>query len=284
MFIWVGNAFSYTINDTTDVVPYTAYNGARYGSGTSDVIGSPPIFDVWGINLSYLSGNLTLDLFTNFNDDGYYKIPGWDIYAFVGDVAIDVNPGDEDGYEYGVVMRDHQTWTVGASPGNTHTIGLYQVNSWHASSHFFNSTYNPYAIFGGGYMVGEDEHIPHVAIANGSRVADVAASTIAVDYAAGGLPPGPAGSVISPTSLGGDGYTAPKYKWSFTINNISTNLGLEFGDDIGLLWGGATCSNDAITGRAAVIPEPATLVLTGFGLIGLVVMWRSKSRRRFLRK
>ena len=287
MFIWVGNAFSYTINDTTDVVSYYAGSGSRYlwdGSYEHDVIGDPPIFDVWGINLIYSSGNLTLDLFTNFDSDGYYKIPGWDIYSFIADVAIDVNPGDNDGYEYGVVMRDHQTWTVGADPGNDYTIGLYEVDSWHASSHFYNSTYNPYAIFGGGYMVGEDEHIPHVAIAGGSLVAGVTASTIDVDYDFGDLPDGPDGEVISPVSLGGDGYSAPKFKWSFTINDISTTLGIGVGDDIDLLWGGASCSNDAIAGRATVIPEPATLVLTGFGLIGLVVMWRSKSRRRFRRK
>jgi len=277
---------------------YAAYNGNPYlwdGSYEHDVIGDPPIFDVWGADLSYSSGNLTIDLFTNFNDDGYYKIPGWDIYSFVADLAINVNPAaaataDDVGpaavasYGYGIVMRDHETWTVGASPGNDFTVGLYEVDSWHTSSYFYNSTHNSNAVFGGMYEEGGQEYAPPVAIATGTRVADVVASTIAVDYAAGGLPVGPDGEVISPTSLGGDGYSAPRYKWSFTINDISTTLGLEVGDDIDLIWGGATCSNDLLLGNAAVIPEPTTLVLTGFGLIGLVVMWRSKSRRRFRRK
>jgi hypothetical protein len=303
MLIWVGNAFSYTINDTTNVTSYYAQTEAAYawgGTTTHDVIGSPPIFNVWGIDVTNSSGNLTFDLYTNFNHDGYYALhfggtPGWDIHAFVADLAIDVNPAAEDGYEYGVVMRDHGTWTVGADPGNDYEIGLYQVDGWNTSSHFFHSTVgdgNELAIYGGGYTVGGTEQAPPVAISSaiGDKVANVVASTTAIDYdGPPSLPPGLPGSVITPVDFG-DGYSAPKYRWSFTINNFNTTLGLAPDEEFGIFWGGATCGNDIISGTTnenfvpPPIPEPATLFLTGFGLIGLAVIGRSKSRRRFRRK
>jgi len=282
MFIWVGNASSYTINDTTDVRSYAASSGTPFtwqGSQYHDVIGQPPFFEVFGINISGAFDALTFDLYTNFNDDGYYVIdfddPAMDIHSYIADVAIEVN-----GDKYAVVMRDHETWTDGAEPADAedYTIGLYSVtdSNWHASTYFFNDSYNPYSVFGGGYIVGATEYMPYVAIAEGSWVDNVVANTIAVD----------SGNVIEASSWlddpddpylnGGDG---PKYRWSFTIENVSSTLGLGAGDEIDIFWGGATCSNDAISGTT-VIPEPTSLLLTGFGLIGLALIGRRKLRKK----
>jgi hypothetical protein len=267
-------------------VSYYAMTGNQYawhGSTTHDVIGDPPIFNVWGIDVTDSSGDLTFDLYTNFNHDGYYEIPGWHIHAFVADFAIDVNPAAGDGYEYAVVMRDHGSWTVGADPGNAYTIGLYEVDSWHSSSHFFNSSvdYNKYAIFGGGYMAGGLEQTPSVAISsaidhdnnNIYKVADVVVDTPLTDVGSG--------YVITPVDFG-DGVSGPKYRWSFTINDFNTTLGLGADDEFGVFWGGATCANDTIIGTAssASTPEPTTLLLTGFGLMGLAVIGISKHKRR----
>lgn len=53
---------------------------------------------------------------------------------------------------------------------------------------------------------------------------------------------------------------------SFTIDTSLLNLGR---DDLGLRWT-MTCANDIIEGSVSPVPEPATILLFGFGMASLV--------------
>lgn len=63
---------------------------------------------------------------------------------------------------------------------------------------------------------------------------------------------------------------------SFIMDISNTAL---MGNSIGIHWG-MTCANDVIEGNMAPVPEPATMVLLGTGLIGLSAI----SRRRTFKK
>ncbi len=59
---------------------------------------------------------------------------------------------------------------------------------------------------------------------------------------------------------------------SFVVDIAGTTL--LYGDNIGIHWG-MTCANDVIEG-AAPVPEPATMLLLGTGLIGIAGVSRKK--------
>jgi len=68
----------------------------------------------------------------------------------------------------------------------------------------------------------------------------------------------------------------PDYRIDVTLD---PGLFSGLGDEIGVYWASATCANDYVEGTAPV-PEPATMLLVGAGLIGLA----GYGRKKFLKK
>ena len=65
--------------------------------------------------------------------------------------------------------------------------------------------------------------------------------------------------------------------YSFDID--FADLGWDL-SNLGFHWATATCGNDVIEGSAAPVPEPATLLLLGTGLIGIAGFSRKKFKKK----
>jgi hypothetical protein len=275
--------YAYTIRDDTDVEKVQCTTGVFLN--WQDYIGAFLDFNVHGIDIEYTAdGNLNFELFTNFDGDGAYQHEGLDrimntaddVFLYASDVGLDING---DGYyEIAVVLKDHNAWTGGVSPTNpTLTPGLYNVapdstgNPGWDTSEFFLGSQDEIFRYGRSWRNNGNVSPSGVAIQGGTFLddADVTLTTL---VGAGGEP-----------GEGGDP-NDPMFRWSFSI--AAATIGFESGNTLGVFWAGANCSNDAIAGSVImnqeppVIPEPTTLALTGFGLIGLVAIVIKKSRRR----
>lgn len=241
-----------TINDNTLVLE--GHSRSNLVADWVDVIGAADVFGVFGIGVERSGSSVQFNLQTNFSGEHHFitKSDGTLYNYYMADFAID---SDQDGFfDLGVVLQDHGQMTLGTpSSAPNLDVGLYSVNAWDMSSHFFEESgvgtsggigYGEWYYFGGNVLQ------PMVSIANGSLL-----------------------EALTVTRTTSSGMIDPRYTYSFSFDASHLNS-----NEIDVFWGGANCANDAIAGTAPV-PEPASMLLFGTGLLGLAGAGRKKFAR-----
>jgi len=214
----------------------------------NDVIGDRIgniIFEIYGMNVTQTDSSIIFDIFTNYRDP--FTVGGWT--TLPADFAIDV--GGDSKYEYGVAFRDHTAMdNTSIKKGDLYLIDTtlnetkHKTNGWYITDH-----YEP---VGGGYGYWHDKP---VGIAGGTDIGDV--------------------SVTWYDPIGTD----PNYRINFTLDK-NDFLPPNYNGSVNFFTASATCANDymdgMIVGVTNVIPEPASMLLFGIGVLGFGFVRRKR--------
>lgn len=235
--LFSANVFGYTINDNTSVGKGLTKSTNDNILGWVNAIGDE--FDTYGIDLSQEGSRLTIDIYTDFS--GNFQQNGLTLTA--ADLFLNLdgnNSNGVSGYELAIAFS-------GQNMGS-----IYNVTSAYTSKERLENIPNWY--YGEYWTPLKDSPIVQIKTGNDT------------DYDATLKDSFPIALISNQAD----------YLWSLTID--LANFDVDYTKEIGIFWATATCANDIIEGTAPVnpVPEPATMLLLGSGLIGLAGFGRKK--------